>query len=131
MEDELLAEVAADRFAFAARAPAKFMRYSARAAAVFTLELRDIEDAMDAADALTVASLCLEIGRRRGRPISAATVKKVCICAIALRISIEVQLLPAMFEPRRQQWFTRKNDMHSQKIPGVSCREWFLVSAPL
>ena len=102
MEHELLAEVAADRFAFAARAPAKFMRYIARAAAVYTLELRDIEDAMDAADAFTVASLCLEIGRRRGRlGISAATVRKVRMCAIALRIAIEVQLMPRLisFDP--------------------------------
>ena len=77
------------------------MRYIARAAAVYTLELRDIEDAMNAADALTVASFCPEIGRRRGCLNSAATVKKVCICTIALRISIEVQLLPRLvsFDP--------------------------------
>jgi hypothetical protein len=78
------------------------MRYIARAAAVYNIELRDIEDAMDAADALTVASLCLELGRRRGRgDISLATVQKVRICAIVLRIAIEVQLLPRLvsFDP--------------------------------
>ncbi len=104
MEDAPLVEDAADRFALAARAPAKYMRYIARAAAVYTLELRDIEDAMDAADALTVASLCLELGRRRGRAgISSATVRKVRICAIALRIAIEVQLIPRLisFDPIR------------------------------
>jgi hypothetical protein len=87
MEDAPLAEVAANRVALVARDPVNFTRYIARSAATYTLELRDIEDAMDAADALTVASICLEIGRRRGRGgICRGTVRKVRICAIALRI---------------------------------------------
>ena len=131
MEDAPLAEVAADRVALAARAPAKFMRYIARAAAVYTLELRDVEDAMDAADALTVASFCLEIGRRRGRPISAANVKKVCFCAIALRIAIEVQLLPRLvscdpaqpirrlFDQVNESWCYREVRFQKPQLPRV------------
>jgi hypothetical protein len=129
MEDAPLAEV---RVALAARAPAKFMRYIARAAAVYTLELRDIEDAMDAADALTVASFCLEIGRRRGRPgISAAKVRKVRICAIALRIAIEVELMPRLvsfdpavpirrfFEEVPESWCYREVRFQKQELPRV------------
>jgi hypothetical protein len=131
MEHDPHAEVAADRFALAARAPAKFMRYIARAAAVYALELKEIEDAMDAADALSVASLCLEIGRRRGRDISLATVRKVRICAIALRIAIEAQLMPRLvsFDPAQpvrrfiaelnESWCYREVRFQKPELPRV------------